>query len=91
MTQLADRPLRRPPLFAIGQMIATPKEVCEARIAKVVGCEWGPDNYQLRGNGWVYLIQFYVCDPRPEVNHIWPSNGVFQATEEEVLKWQESQ
>lgn len=71
-------------------MIRTPVEVCEAGVAKVVGREWGPDNRFLAAGSWVYVIRFYVKDPRPGVTHSWPTNRTFLATEEELVKWQQT-
>lgn len=67
-------------------MIRTPVEICEARVARIVGQEWGPESKsKTAGNGWLCYVQFYVSTG---AGHVAPSEGYFTASEEEIVSWQ---
>ena len=63
-------------LYVLGQSIKVPHHICPTQIAKIVGYEWGPNNWKARCKGWLYYIKF---DGAQEF---------YLAKEEEITAWQ---
>lgn len=69
-------PPKPPTKFQLNQIINVPERIHDSGKAEIWGYEWGPDNWRLKGYGWVYYVRFEE------------GGGQFLATEEEITKWQ---
>ena len=64
------------PFFPIPYPVRVPSRVHSGGMARIVGCEWGPNSLKAKGEGWIYLLAF-------------PEGGpAFQASEKELIEWQ---
>lgn len=81
-----SEPDRPPPYYQLHQQIRVPKEVDESCSAKILGYQWGPDDWKTKKktNGWLYWIVF----PNKNSEFVGGLGERFEATEEEISTWQ---